>query len=52
MSVMRMSAGIARALKLPQAAAQGLDLLLVGMALPLKILQRFQNLVHMLEALL
>jgi hypothetical protein len=42
-------AAFARALQLVQAPPQGLNLPLISIALPLKILQRLQNLIHLLK---
>ena len=48
---MRMVTALAGPLKLAQSPAQGLDLALIGIALPLEVFKQFQNLVHLLEAL-
>jgi len=52
MAAVRVLTGFARALELAQASPQRLYLPLIGITLTFKILQRFQNLVHLLKAFL
>ena len=52
MAAVRVLTGFARTLELAQGSSQGLYLPFIGIALTFKILQRFQNLVHLLKAFL
>ena len=46
---MRMMAGIARAMNLPQRPTERLDLSLISVLLPLKHFQHLQQLVHIIQ---